>query len=67
MAEKRQWPELLNKPAEGAEAVIKASNARIVKVQVVNENSPVTMDYSESRVRVVVNANNVIVGIPTVG
>ena len=64
--QKSSWPELVGKSADEAKAVIEAEFPG-VKVQVVGVNQPVTMDYRFDRVRIAVDANNVVAVPPNIG
>lgn len=64
--QKSSWPELVGKSADEAKAVIEAEFPG-VKVQVVGVNQLVTMDYRFDRVRIAVDANNVVAASPHIG
>jgi len=66
MATKEQWPELVGKTGAEAETAVKADRPDI-RVEVMNENSPCTMDYRVDRVRIFVNAENHVVSPPQTG
>lgn len=67
MAEgKTSWPELVGKTYEEAEAAIRADNPNLQIFKVL-ENSPVTMDFRPDRVRIIVNAEDIVVHPPVTG
>lgn len=63
----QQWPELLGKTGEEAKEVILKSGAGVKDVQILPEDSMVTMDFREDRVRIFVDTNGIVVRVPTVG
>eukprot|EP00850_Spirogloea_muscicola_P021301 SM000243S08602 [mRNA] locus=s243:113537:116004:- [translate_table: standard] len=67
---KDRWPELLGKPAEEARLTILRESAQlgvVLTVQVLPENSPVTLDYSPQRVRIFANAAGGVATEPRCG
>ena len=65
MSAKREWPEVVGMTGEEAREIILA--AGIKDVFILPEGSIVTMDYSEDRVRIYVNANGIVVETPRIG
>lgn len=63
---KSEWPELLGKTYEEAEAAVRADNAD-VKIERVLEASPVTMDFNPERVRIICNCEGMVVMAPNIG
>lgn len=63
---KAEWPELVGRPGAEAEETIHQDDASLL-VQLVPENSMVTMDYRLDRVRVFVDKEEIIVTTPRVG
>jgi hypothetical protein len=63
---KTNWPELVGRPGAEAEAIIHEDDASLL-VQIIPENSMVTMDYRLDRVRVFVNKEGTVVRAPRVG
>lgn len=63
----KSWPELVGKTGEEAKEVILSSGAGIDNVQILPEDSYVTMDYCTDRVRIFVDANGIVVRPPMVG
>ena len=64
---KQEWPELVGVDAQVAKQTIQGENPSITKVQILAQDSMVTMDYVTSRVRIFVNDNNVVARPPRVG
>ena len=66
---RREWPELVGKPGEEAKEIILATGAAIgvTTVQIVPEDSMVTMDYRTDRVRIFVDSNGKVARTPIVG
>ena len=66
---KRIWPELVGIEATIAEKIIKKENSSVSFVQIIilESGSPITSDFRCYRVRLRVNINGVIVGIPSIG
>lgn len=62
----REWPSLVGKDASEAKQKIQEDRPEL-KVILVPENSMVTMDYREDRVRVFFNKDNLVVGVPRTG
>eukprot|EP00850_Spirogloea_muscicola_P010835 SM000065S20184 [mRNA] locus=s65:126519:129019:- [translate_table: standard] len=65
-----RWPELLGKPAEEARLTVLRESAQlgvVLTVQVLPENSPVTLDYSPQRVRIFVDAAGCVATEPQCG
>ncbi|CAF1062802.1 unnamed protein product [Adineta ricciae] len=65
-ANKTQWPELVGQKGEHAVKVIKKETG-LTNVVTILEGSPVTLDYSTSRVRVIVNNKGIVTHTPIVG
>ena len=63
---KTSWPELVNVSGESAKKLIEEANPNL-KVQIVPENSMVTMDYRMDRVRIFVDANGMVSKPPRIG
>jgi hypothetical protein len=63
---KTSWPELVGKTGEEAKQVIQDQYPDF-NIQIIPENSMVTMDYRTDRVRVFINANGIVTGTPQVG
>ena len=64
---KTEWPELVNRNVEEAEQTIRQENPN-VQVHRVPQDSMVTMDWREDRVRVFYDENNnQVVRTPRVG
>jgi hypothetical protein len=63
---KTSWPELEGKMGEEAKQVIQDQYPDF-NIQIIPENSMVTMDYRTDRVRVFINANGIVTGTPQVG
>ena len=65
---KTSWPEVVGKmTGEEAKKVIEETNPTITVIQILPENSIVTMDYSISRVRIFVNDDGIVATTPTIG
>ncbi|UJR10616.1 hypothetical protein I4U23_014813 [Adineta vaga] len=65
-AQKRVWPELVGKDADSAIKVIK-KESDITDIQTVRDNSPVTLDFHPSRIRVFVDEKNIVTVEPRIG
>jgi len=66
MATKEQWPELVGKTSAEAEEAVKHDRPD-VKVEILKDNSPTTMDYRVDRVRIFTNDAGVVTGPPCTG
>jgi len=66
LANKESWPELVGKSGDEAEQVIKDEEPSLT-VQVLPNDSMVTMDYRTDRVRVFVDKEGIVTGVPRVG
>ena len=65
---KTSWPEVVGKmTGEEAKKVIEETNPTIAIIQILPEDSIVTMDYSESRVRIFVNNEGIVAATPIIG
>ncbi|KAG6571493.1 Proteinase inhibitor I-B, partial [Cucurbita argyrosperma subsp. sororia] len=66
---KKRWPELVGTEARIAEKIIQKENpnVNIVQIFLFGSKSPISMEFCCSRVRLLVNINGVIVGIPSIG
>ena len=60
------WPETVGKTGEDAKAIILASNPKLY-VEIILDGTPVTMDWRDDRVRVVVNTSGIVLYVPTIG
>lgn len=63
---KTEWPELEGKSGKEAETVIKQQEPSLL-VQIVPNNSMMTMDYRTDRVRVMVDEKGQVSSTPRVG
>ncbi|KAL3569387.1 hypothetical protein D5086_029277 [Populus alba] len=63
---KSSWPELLGAQARVAVVTIETQNP-YVDTQVVLEGTPVTKDFSCSRVRVWIDQNRIVTRVPVIG
>lgn len=63
---KEEWPELVGRPGTEAEKLIHEDDPSLT-VQVLPENSMVTMDYRMDRVRVFVDDEGSVAGVPRLG
>jgi hypothetical protein len=63
---KESWPELVGKTGEESKAAILKERAEL-NVVIIKDGSPVTRDYREDRVRVVVDEQNEVVVAPRTG
>jgi hypothetical protein len=66
LAGKSSWPELLGAQARVAVVTIETQNP-YVDTQVVLEGTPVTKDFSCSRVRVWIDQNRIVTRVPVSG
>ncbi|KAL8598688.1 hypothetical protein ACOMHN_033253 [Nucella lapillus] len=64
--QKTDWPELVGQKGEDAEKVIKKENPHL-SISRVLEGQPVTMDYRPDRVRIIVNAEDIVISTPITG
>jgi hypothetical protein len=65
--EKTSWPELVGKDGPDAVAVIQAERADLELVTAVSANDMCSMDYMNTRVRVVVDADGKVTIPPVIG
>ena len=65
-AAKSSWPELLGAQARVAVATIETENP-YVDTQVVLEGTPVTGEFSCTRVRVWIDRNRIVTRVPVIG
>ncbi|CAM4889602.1 unnamed protein product [Rotaria socialis] len=63
---KKEWPELVGKKGEEAVKIIKKETG-FDNVLIVEQGSPITLDYRTDRVRVFVDANGIVVTVPKIG
>ena len=63
---KEEWPELTGKTGEDAKAAILKDDSKL-KVDLLPEGSMVTMDYRTDRVRVFIDNDGQVVGVPRKG
>ncbi|CAD8098956.1 unnamed protein product [Paramecium primaurelia] len=63
---KQSWPECVGKTADEAKQIILADNAEL-NVQLLPQNSMVTMDYRTNRVRVFHDENGIVKQAPHIG
>jgi hypothetical protein len=61
------WPDLVGKTGEEAKAFLESSEPCLTRVEIVLEGSAVTMDYVFTRVRVIVNKQDLVVFPPMIG
>jgi hypothetical protein len=66
LAGKSSWPELLGAQARVAVVTIETQNPN-VDTQVVLEGTPVTKDFSCTRVRVWIDQNRIVTRVPVIG
>ncbi|CAE8678065.1 unnamed protein product, partial [Polarella glacialis] len=66
-AVKRNWPELVGQAGEAAVAAIKSDRPELLHVDSLSDDSMVTMDMREDRVRVFVGQNGQVSRAPKVG
>ncbi|CAF1346470.1 unnamed protein product [Rotaria sp. Silwood1] len=66
MSNLQSWPDLVGESVDQAVAVIKSQNPHL-NVIPVPENSPVTMDFRQDRVRVFFDNYNQVSSAPRVG
>mmetsp|Transcript_14468 Transcript_14468/g.18896 ORF Transcript_14468/g.18896 Transcript_14468/m.18896 type:complete len:148 (+) Transcript_14468:170-613(+) len=64
---KTSWPELVGMPGEQARLIIVQENPSIKQVDLIPEDSMVTMDYREDRVRIFVKEDGTVASIPQHG
>lgn len=67
MSEKTAWPELVGKAVEEAKAIIERETEGMVKVQIIPQNSPATMDYRLDRVRIQEDDDHNVAASPMIG
>jgi len=60
-ATKEQWPELVGKTGEEAKAAVLKDRPEL-KVEIMPELGPCTMDFRQDRVRIFVNKDGKVVG-----
>jgi hypothetical protein len=65
--QKTEWPELVGNTGDEAKKKIERSNPTIKLIQILPENSMMTMDYSTERVRILVNDDNIVTSTPRIG
>ena len=63
---KEEWPELTGKTGEDAKAAILKDDSKL-QVDLLPEGSMVTMDYRTDRVRVFIDNDGQVVGVPRKG
>ncbi|XP_076883708.1 inhibitor of trypsin and hageman factor-like [Bidens hawaiensis] len=63
---KSSWPELVGGKGEVAKAIIEKENP-LVTANVILEGTPIPLDFRTDRVWVVVNSEDVVIQIPTIG
>ncbi|CAF1250284.1 unnamed protein product [Adineta steineri] len=63
---KRVWPELVGKDVDSATKIIK-EESDIELIQTLRDNSPVTLDYCPTRIRLFVNEKNIVTVEPRIG
>ncbi|CAF1065718.1 unnamed protein product [Adineta steineri] len=63
---KRVWPELVGKDVDNATKIIK-EESDIELIQTLRDNSPVTLDYCPTRIRLFVNEKNIVTVEPRIG
>lgn len=64
--QKRVWPELVGKDADAAMKTLREESG-FDNIQTVRDNSPVTLDFNPTRIRVFVNEKNVVSVEPRIG
>ncbi|XP_060577863.1 uncharacterized protein LOC132734972 [Ruditapes philippinarum] len=64
--EQTSWPELVGLPSTEAENVIRGIYKNIT-IQILPENSMVTMDYREDRVRIFTDGEGKVATAPMIG
>ena len=65
-AQKRVWPELVGKNAESAMKTLREESG-FDNIQSVRDNSPVTLDFNPTRIRVFVDEKNIVTVEPRIG
>ncbi|ESN93030.1 hypothetical protein HELRODRAFT_69476 [Helobdella robusta] len=64
---KTSWPELVGKCGEEAKAIVLRERPDLSEVEVIRDNSPVTMDYREDRVRIFTDEHGKVSCPPSCG
>ena len=64
--EKRVWPELVGKDADAAIKILKEESS-LDNIPIVRDNSPITLDYCPTRIRVFVDEKNIVTVDPRLG
>jgi len=64
--DKFSWPELVGESKENARAAIHRQRPNL-RIQILRENQPATMDYRLDRVRIFINGAGRVVMAPRVG
>ncbi|CAF1264957.1 unnamed protein product [Adineta steineri] len=63
---KRVWPELVGKDVDTVTKIIK-EESDVEHIQTLRDNSPVTLDYCPTRIRLFVNEKNIVTVEPRIG
>ena len=64
--QKRVWPELVGKDADSAMKTLREESG-FDNIQIVQDNSPVTLDFNPTRIHVFVNEKNIVTVDPRIG
>ncbi|CAF1399636.1 unnamed protein product [Rotaria sordida] len=64
--EKRVWPELVGKDVNSATKTLK-EESNIDHIETLRDDSPVTLDFCPTRIRVFVDEKNIVTVEPRIG
>lgn len=64
--QKRVWSELVGKDADSAMKTLREESG-FDNIQTIRDNSPVTLDFNPTRIRVFVNEKNIVSVEPRIG
>ena len=64
--QKRVWPELVGKDAQSAIKILKEESG-FDNIQTARDNSPVTLEFCPTRIRVFVDEKNIVTVEPRIG